>query len=283
MNRHFPEWLKVKAPRSYDVEKIKKLNIITICEESKCPNRAICYSKSVATFMILGKNCTRMCKYCNVIKNNACSDESFDIEQILYAIEKLDLKHVVITSVTRDDLYDGGAEYFARLISVIKENFCKITIEVLIPDFFGKEIFLKDVVLQSPDIIGHNIDIVKSLYPKIKPGASYKRSINVLQKLKQLNESIFTKSFIMVGLGEKFKEIIAVMNDLKEAKCDILMIGQYLRPGLSNLDVVEYVNPEIFRKYELMAKKLKFKYIVSGPFVRSSYNSYEILNDLRIK
>ena len=252
MNRHFPEWLKVKAPRSCDVEKIKKLNITTICEESKCPNRAICYSKNVATFMILGNNCTRMCKYCNVIKNTACSEESSDIEKILYAIDKLDLKHVVITSVTRDDLHDGGAGYFAKIVSVIKEIFCNITIEILIPDFRGKNFFLKDVVLKSPDIIGHNIDIVESLYPKIKPGASYKRSINVLQKLKRLNDSIFTKSFIMVGLGEKFKEVVAVMNDLKEVGCDILMIGQYLKPSLANVDVVEYVNPEIFHRYKIL-------------------------------
>jgi len=276
-----PKWLKVKAPKISDIDKIQRFGVATICEESKCPNRSVCYSKGFVTFMLLGNVCTRICKYCNVKKSIPIKSAMLDFDKILYAIEKLKLKHVVITSVTRDDLYDGGAEYFAKIILMIKQKFNNISIETLIPDFNGNKTYIEKVVYAKPDVIGHNIDIVKSLYSSIKPGSKYRISIELLKLIKKLNRSIFTKSFIMLGFGEKFEEVVNVMKDLKEAECDILMIGQYLRPSQSNIKVAEYIQPHIFQKYASIAKQLKFKYVISAPLVRSSYNSYEFLKELR--
>jgi lipoyl synthase len=275
-----PEWLKIKINNNSDSffvkDVLKKYRLNTVCEEANCPNRIECFNSKTATFMILGKNCTRNCTFCNV---TSAKPEKINIKEpqnIANAVEELGLMHVVITSVTRDDLGDGGANHFAKVIKELKSK--KVSIEVLIPDFKGDIDALKKVADAKPDIINHNLETVPFLYSKVRPGAIYDRSLTLLKNVKKLDNSIFTKSGIMLGLGEKDEEIIKVLIDLKNAGCDFITIGQYLSPSNKHHPVIKYYHPKEFEYFKNTAIKIGIKGVASGPFVRSSYKAKEMLN-----
>lgn len=275
-----PEWLRIKhrdSEKKKEVEQIlKKFSLNTVCQEANCPNINECFSKKTATFMILGNICTRNCTFCNVKKGEGTEIDVNEPENIAKAVNKLNLQYVVITSVTRDDLEDGGANHFVNVIGKIRALNKNIIIEVLIPDFKGKEDSILKVVQAKPEIINHNIETVSRLYRSVRPMASYKRSLDLIKKIKLLDNSIFTKSGIMLGLGEKEKEVIKVFKDLRNVDCDLLTIGQYLSPSKKHHPIVEFIHPDIFKKYKKIGLDLDFKYVASGPFVRSSYNAKEL-------
>ncbi|WP_291567434.1 MULTISPECIES: lipoyl synthase [unclassified Clostridium] len=279
-----PEWLKVKLQSGKNINKVSSLlnqyKLNTVCEEAGCPNHGECYNKCTAAFMILGKNCTRNCKFCKVTKDAPEKVDPMEPYNLAQTVKEMNLKHVVITSVTRDDLLDGGANHFAKTVKEIKKLDKKVTTEVLIPDFKGDIEALKTVVDSNPEIINHNIETVKNLYNKVRPMAIYKRSLELLQNVKRLNPNILTKSGVMVGLGESEEEVIELMKDLKKVDCDILTIGQYLMPSKEHIDVVEYIHPNTFKKYETIGKDLGFKFVASGPLVRSSYYAAEVFESL---
>lgn len=277
ITKRLPDWLKKKRIYYDEVNKtqqiLKTLNINTICESAKCPNITECFKKSTATFLILGNICTRNCKFCAVHKGIPKPIDIFEIQNIILAIDKLNLKYVVITSVTRDDLQDFGASQFIKVIEEIRNYKPNITIEILTPDFMGEEAIIANIVKAKPNIFSHNIETVPRLYSKIRDKADYVRSLNVLKTVKKIDSSIYTKSGIMLGLGENLNEVIDVFNDLRKNKCNILTIGQYLQPSSKQIEVQEYINPEIFEDLRIEAVKLGFYKVVSGPFVRSSYNA----------
>jgi Lipoate synthase len=229
--------------------------------------------------MILGKTCTRNCTFCNISKGKAGAVDPAEPDQIARAVKELGLKHAVITSVTRDDLDDGGAHHFVQVIQAIKRANPGVTVEVLIPDFAGNFESLLEVVRAKPEIINHNIETVPRLYPEVRPLADFQRSLNLLQNVKQADSSIYTKSGIMVGLGEESGEVVAILKDLKKTGCDFLTIGQYLAPSQAHHPVVEYVHPDIFENYRREALNIGFKYVASGPFVRSSYHAEQTLKE----
>lgn len=275
-----PEWLRVRirgGEMSGTVhEVLKKYSLNTVCTEANCPNRMECYNKRTATFMILGKNCTRNCTFCNVTKKEP---EAVDVNEpvnVAKAVEKLNLKHAVITSVTRDDLKDGGSAHFAEVIKEIRKLNKGVTIEVLIPDFNGDEQALKNVVVAKPDVINHNVETAPSLYKKVRPMAIYKRSLELLANVKAMDNSILTKSGFMLGLGETEEDVIGILKDLRDVKCDIVTIGQYLAPSSKHHPIIEYVHPDIFKKYETIGLGMGFKHVASAPLVRSSYHAGEI-------
>lgn len=282
MNKRKPEWLRVKiqgGETSGNVQEIlKKYSLNTVCREANCPNRMECFSKRTATFMVLGKNCTRNCTFCNVTKEKP---EPVDINEpynVAQAVDKLGLKHAVITSVTRDDIEDGGAGHFAKIIEEIKKLNKNITIEVLIPDFKGSKEALKKVVDAKPEIINHNVETTPSLYKEVRPMAVYKRSLELLKNVKDMDKSIMTKSGFMLGLGETEEDVVGILKDLKEINCEIVTIGQYLAPSSKHHPVVEYVHPDIFKKYEKIALDMGFKHVFSAPLVRSSYYAEQVFN-----
>ncbi len=280
-----PDWIRVKAPiskeyrNSYEIVKSLKLN--TVCEEAACPNIGECWSKKHVTVMILGSVCTRSCRFCNVATGRPDLLDPHEPERLASAIGKLDLKHVVITSVDRDDLDDGGAEHFAQCIKEIRKSSPQTSIEVLTPDFLRKDGAIEIVVKAKPDVYNHNIETVPSLYKQIRPGARYFNSLNLLNQVKQLDKSMFTKSGMMVGLGETKEEIIQVMEDLREAQVDFLTIGQYLRPTENHAKVDRYVSPDEFKYYERMAYAKGFLMVSASPLTRSSYHAGE--DFLRLK
>ena len=280
MYKRKPEWLKIKikgGESSDTVHKIlKEHSLNTVCREANCPNRCECFSKRTATFMVLGRNCTRNCTFCNVTKEKpeiVDEKEPFNVAQ---AVNKLDLKHAVITSVTRDDIPDGGAGHFAKIVEEIRKLNKKITIEVLIPDFRGDEEALKKVVNSKPDVINHNVETAPSLYKEVRPMAVYERSLELLSNVKKMDNSILTKSGFMLGLGETEEDVISILKDLKEIGCDIITIGQYLAPSSKHHPVIDYVHPDTFKKYENIALDMGFKYVSSGPLVRSSYYAEKV-------
>jgi lipoic acid synthetase len=277
-----PEWLRIKARSTIDhkiVEEIlDKFHLNTVCDEAACPNRGECFAKKTATFMILGNVCTRGCTFCNVSKGKPVPVDSDEPGNIAIAVASLGLKHAVITSVTRDDLPDGGSGHFAKVISEIKKEAQHITVEVLIPDFKGATEDLKKVINAKPDIINHNVETVPRLYSEVRPQANYHRSVDLLKKVKAMNKSIFTKSGIMLGLGETTDEILEVFKDLREANCDFLTVGQYLAPSSAHHPIVEYVHPDKFKMLREEAYEMGFLYVASGPFVRSSYMAEEALS-----
>jgi lipoic acid synthetase len=275
-----PEWLRVRirgGEMSGSVhEVLKKYSLNTVCTEANCPNRMECYNKRTATFMILGKNCTRNCTFCNVTKKEP---EVVDVNEpvnVAKAVEKLNLKHTVITSVTRDDLKDGGSAHFAEVIKEIRKLNKGVTIEVLIPDFNGDEQALKNVVIAKPDVINHNVETAPSLYKKVRPMAIYKRSLELLANVKAMDNSILTKSGFMLGLGETEGDVIGILKDLRDVKCDIVTIGQYLAPSSKHHPIIEYIHPDIFKKYETIGLEMGFKHVASAPLVRSSYHAEEV-------
>lgn len=270
-----PEWLRIKAyvNENYHVveEILKKLNLNTVCSEAACPNRGECFSRRTATFMILGSVCTRHCTFCNVAKGETLAVDPHEPQHVAEAVEALNLKHAVITSVTRDDLPDGGAGQFAAVVDAIRRKTPQVAVEVLIPDFQGSTEALNEVVEARPAIINHNIETVPRLYLNVRPQADYKRSLVLLDKVKQMEKTIFTKSGIMLGLGEKEEEVHQVFKDLRAVNCDFLTIGQYLAPSAKHHPVIEYIHPDQFDAYKHMAYALGFSYVASGPLVRSSY------------
>ena len=277
-----PEWLKVKSTtgkvNQEVAEMLRALNLHTVCQEAGCPNCGECFSRQTATFMILGNLCTRNCRFCNVTKGEPSAVDINEPSNIVKAVLALNLKYVVITSVTRDDLPDGGASHFANVITALKEGCRDTKIEVLIPDFQGDNDALKMVIDAKPDIINHNVETVPRLYKDVRPMADYSRSLELLSNVKDASD-IITKSGIMVGLSETFDEVVEVMKSLLEHKCDILTIGQYLAPSKNHIPVFEYVHPDVFAKYKEIGEKMGFKTVVSGPLVRSSYLAEEAFNN----
>lgn len=282
MIKHKPSWLKIKrrGDQYSSVEKfIANQHLHTVCKEAQCPNQNECFSKGTATFMILGQYCTRNCAFCAVLKKkNPPPLDPKEPENVAIAVQKLGLKHAVVTSVTRDDLEDGGADHFVQTIHHIR-NRSNATIEVLIPDFLGYTKSLDAVVNAKPDVINHNIETIHRLYSDIRPEADYDRSLEVLSYTKR-HSSIITKSGFMVGLGETQEEIEILMKDLVAAGCDIVTIGQYLQPSLKHYPLKEYISPQQFENYKKMGLKIGFQHVESGPLVRSSYHAKESLDQL---
>ena len=281
MNR--PPWLKKRLIVNAALAETRKIlsdgSIHTVCESSICPNQNECFSKSQATFLLLGDICTRSCAFCSAKKGSAQGRVDEDEPQrISDAIVKMGIRYAVITSVTRDDLEDGGAEQFAKTIRLVRRDSPGIKIEVLTPDFRGNREAVKSIAEAAPDVFGHNIETVRRLYYGVRPGASYRRSLEFLRYVKDVNLAQLTKSSIMVGLGEEERELLAAIKDLRDAGCDVLTLGQYLRPRQDNLPVSKYVTPEEFERYREMALESGFRYVISGPFVRSSYLAEEAYN-----
>ncbi len=281
MQNRKPQWLKIKiqdsGSRKNIEEMLKRLSLNTVCGEANCPNLMECFSCGTATFMILGKTCTRNCTFCNVSKDRPEDVDKEEPAHVALAVKELKLKHAVVTSVTRDDLEDGGASHFALTVKAIKNLTPATTIEVLIPDFKGDITALKKVADALPEVINHNIETIERLYDKVRPMASYARSLELLKRVKELNPEIKTKSGIMVGLGETKDEVLKVLKDLRTSGCELLTIGQYLAPSKAHHPVIEYIHPDIFKEYENKAYKMGFSHVASGPFVRSSYHAGQAL------
>lgn len=280
VRRRKPEWLRVK----YNVESVKEvetmmkqLSLNTVCKEANCPNLGECYKKRTATFMIMGSQCTRNCRFCNVTNGEPSKLDLDEPIHVAEAVKKLGLNHAVITSVTRDDLEDCGAEHFAKTIKAVKKLNPNTTVEVLIPDLKGIEKNLDIVIEANPHVINHNVETVEGLYEKVRPEAIYERSINVLKYVKEQAPHILTKTGIMVGLGETDEQVYKVMNDVLAVGCDIFTVGQYLRPSKLHIEMEEYITPEKFEEYRLEGIEKGFKYIASSPLVRSSYKAEEAI------
>jgi lipoyl synthase len=280
-----PVWIRVKAPNSYEYlstqKLIRDLKLNTVCEAAACPNIGECWSKRHVTVMILGSTCTRACRFCNVKTGVPDLLDPHEPQRLAQAISKLGLEHVVITSVDRDDLKDGGASHFAECIREIRKTSPLTTIEVLTPDFLRKNGALEVVVDARPDVYNHNVETVPSLYKIIRPGARYYHSLNLLHNVKKLNPEIFTKSGLMVGLGEDQDEIIQVMEDLRAAEVDFLTIGQYLQPTQEHAKVAKYVSPEEFNYLERVARTKGFLMVSASPLTRSSYHAGEDFQKLK--
>lgn len=272
-----PEWLRIDMAQGrsldYVEDMLKKYSLNTVCVEANCPNRMECFSRKTATFMILGKECSRNCRFCNVSHGTLEEVNPEEPENLASAAVEMGLKHVVVTTVTRDDLPDGGAGHFAKVVKAIRAKDSDITIELLISDLKGDRESIKTVVDSKPEIINHNVETVPRLYKEIRPMAIYKRSLDVLRQVKEMDDTILTKSGMMMGLGETEEEVIEVMKDLRDVDCDFLTLGQYLAPSDKHYPVKEYVTPETFERYRVKAEELGFKFVASGPFVRSSYKA----------
>jgi lipoic acid synthetase len=268
-----PEWAvkKINFGSMHDTESsLSGLKLHTVCHQARCPNLSECYGRGTATFLILGDTCTRGCAFCNVKKGNPAGTDKDEAGRVAEAVKRLGLKYVVITSVTRDDLADGGASEFARVIKAVAETGHGTNIEVLVPDFMGNTNAIDNVLIEKPHVFAHNVETVPSLY-HIRPGADYERSLQVLKYAKLKDPSILTKSAIMLGIGEKEEEVMKVLRDLINSGCDFVSIGQYMQPDRQHYPVMEYINPEQFIKYKTAALGLGFKHVESGVWVRSSY------------
>jgi lipoyl synthase len=280
-----PDWIRVRAPGSLVYRETQQIvrdnNLVTVCEEAGCPNIGECWSKKHATMMIMGELCTRACAFCNVATGLPTALDPLEPEHVANAVDKLGLAHVVITSVDRDDLPDGGADHFAQVIRAIRARTPKTTIEVLTPDFLRKDGALEAVVAAKPDVFNHNLETVPSKYLTVRPGARYFHSIRLLQRVKELDPTMFTKSGIMVGLGEERNEVLALMDDLRSADVDFLTIGQYLQPTKKHHPVIRYVPPEEFTGYATVAKAKGFLLVSASPLTRSSHHAGEDFAALR--
>ncbi|MEM7169492.1 MAG: lipoyl synthase [Pseudomonadota bacterium] len=272
-----PKWIRVKAPVSPTYHETRKLvrehGLHTVCEEAACPNIGECWAKKHATMMIMGGICTRACSFCNVATGKPGALNPFEATNVAAAVAKLGLAHVVITSVDRDDLADGGAAHFASVIQAIRERTPETTIEILTPDFLRKEGALEVVVDAKPDVFNHNLETVPRLYGQVRPGARYFHSLRLLDDVKRQDPSMFTKSGIMVGLGESKEEVLQVMDDMRSAQVDFLTIGQYLQPTPKHHAVDRFVAPEEFEQYETMARGKGFLLVSASPLTRSSYHA----------
>ncbi|MFT8431593.1 lipoyl synthase [Acetobacter orientalis] len=272
-----PEWIRVKAPTHPIYHETRQLmrdnKLVTVCEEAACPNIGECWSQRHATMMIMGEICTRACSFCNVTTGLPHALDADEPERVAEAVAKLGLRHVVITSVDRDDLADGGALHFARVIAAIRRDAPDTTIEILTPDFLRKNNALEVVVEARPDVFNHNLETVPRLYPTIRPGARYYQSLRLLDRVKQLDPSIFTKSGLMLGLGEEKMELAQVMDDLRIADVDFITMGQYLQPTVKHAAVQRFVTPQEFEEYGTMARVKGFLQVSASPLTRSSYHA----------
>ena len=280
-----PSWIRVKAPTNISFKQtkdiIKKNNLITVCEEAACPNISECWQKKHATFMILGDTCTRACAFCNVKTGKPGKIDISEPLKIANTVKELNLDHVVITSVDRDDLQDGGANHFVNVIKDLKKICPKTTVEILTPDFFKKN-NAKNILSKSlPDVFNHNLETVPRLYPSIRPGSRYFVSLELLHDIKKKNPRIFTKSGLMVGLGESKNEIYQVMDDLRSADVDFLTIGQYLQPTIKHAKIEKFITPQEFKDYKKMALAKGFLMVSSSPLTRSSYHASEDFQKLK--
>ncbi len=278
--RRLPRWLKRNVPlgnaNHFTARLLDELRLETVCDNARCPNRMECYSQNTATFMILGNVCTRPCGFCSVAKGKTQALEADEPERLAEASLRLGLKHVVITSVTRDDLPDGGAEHFYQCVLAVRTK-TGAAVEVLTPDFLGKPGAIERVVASAPEVFNHNTETVPRLYRQVRGRKSdYRWTLELLKRVKQLNPAVKTKSGLMLGLGETREELLDVLVDLRDAGCDLLTLGQYLQPSPDHLPVVRYVTPQEFDELGAMARQLGFQQVASGPFVRSSYHARDM-------
>lgn len=280
-----PEWLKIKKGEMRDIREVEKMlaanQLHTVCREANCPNRMECYGNKTATFLIMGPNCTRGCRFCNVTKEAPLCLDTEEPTRVAAAVVELGLKHAVVTSVTRDDLEDGGASHFVAVIRAIREASPGTSVEVLIPDLRGNWDALEVIMNERPDILNHNVETIERLYPEIRPEAVYTRSLELLKRAKTMQADILTKSGLMLGLGETEEEVLKLLKDLRAHEVDLVTIGQYLPPSAEHYPVKEYVHPEMF---ELLAQKgmaLGFQDVSSGPLVRSSYNAGKVYDQIQ--
>ena len=285
MSRTFPPWLKKRIPAEGTTETVRalleELGLTTVCQNARCPNVMECFTRKTATFMILGNVCSRNCGFCAVSHGQTKPLDPDEPRRVAEAVKRLNLRHAVITSVTRDDLPDGGAGHFAATIRAIREVASSTIIEVLTPDFQGGAAHIRTVIAARPNIYNHNVETVPRLYPTVRPQANYQRSLDLLAFVKAEDPRMYTKSGLMVGIGEADDEICAVITDLRSVGCDILTIGQYLRPSPDHLPIARFVHPDTFVVYERAARAAGFLAVASGPFVRSSYNAEHVFNQIR--
>ena len=274
-----PRWLSVRAPGSPAYLRLKqlmrRLDLHTVCEEATCPNIGECWHNGTATFMILGDVCTRSCGYCNVTHGRPKPIDPSEPQRLAAAVAQLELQHVVITSVDRDDLTDGGASAFAKTITAVKSSRARCRVEVLIPDFSGREDDLYRVLDAGPDVLNHNVETVQRLYREVRPAGRYRRALELLARTHRYAPAVATKSGLMVGLGEQWDEIVTTLRDIRAAGCELLTIGQYLRPSIAHLPVARYYDPLEFDRLKRVALGFGFGYVESGPLVRSSYHAHE--------
>lgn len=280
--QRLPAWFKRSLPANAESSAtdavVRKHGLVTVCEEASCPNRQECWSKKAATFMLMGEACTRTCTFCDVAWTRTPPPlDPSEPERTAAAIAELGLRFAVVTSVNRDDLPDGGAAHFAATIAAIRARCPGTLVEVLTPDFRGVWDALAVAVAAKPDVYNHNLETIGRLYPVVRPQARYTRSLELLARAKRLDPTMLTKSGIMVGLGETDDEVRQIMVDLRETGCDIMTIGQYLRPSLQHHDIIRFVPPELFAQYEAWGKELGFAYVAAGPYVRSSYFAEEVM------
>ena len=277
MTQRLPEWLTIRLPRPDTIKEVegmmRKKSLHTVCESARCPNLPECWSKKTATFMILGDTCTRACGFCAIKVGKGLSLDPHEPQNVAEVTRDLGLKHVVVTSVARDDLKDEGSEQFAKTIRAIHEAIPHVIVEVLTPDFKAKPDLLKTVCDAKPEIYNHNVETVPRLHTIVRPQARYDRSLRVLTMVKEIDPSIYTKSGIMLGLGETQDEVIGVLRDLRSIGVDAVTIGQYLRPTMRHLPVNTFVHPNKFKEYEKIGEDMGFAFVASGPFIRSSYNA----------
>ncbi len=274
-----PDWLKVRFPAGPNYARIDRMHreqgLHSVCRSAACPNQGECWEQGTATFMILGNHCTRDCRFCNVTHDTPLAVDSKEADKVAEAVAELKLKHAVITSVTRDDLPDGGAAQFAAVTRAIHEQSPDCRVELLIPDLLGDQGALKTILDAAPDVLGHNLETVPRLYPVARAGADYQRSLDLLAAASQTATAISTKSGLMLGMGETGEEIRGVMNDLRQVNCKMLTLGQYLQPTRRHLPVVRYVEPKEFRDFRQLGLQLGFEHVEAGPLVRSSYHAAE--------
>ncbi|MCU0315043.1 MAG: lipoyl synthase [Fimbriimonadaceae bacterium] len=277
MAQRLPEWLTIRLPRPETIKEVETLmrskSLHTVCESARCPNLPECWSKNTATFMILGDTCTRSCGFCAIKVGRGLEVDPFEPLNVALSAKKMGMKHVVVTSVARDDLKDEGAEQFAKTIRALHKEIPHIIVEVLTPDFKGKEDCMRIVCDAHPEIYNHNIETVERLHTIVRPQAKYSRTMGLLEKVKEIDPTIYTKSGLMLGLGETKVEVIKTLEDLRKIGVDAVTIGQYLRPTMKHLPVVEYIHPDIFAEYEKIGEDMGFAFVASGPFIRSSYNA----------
>ena len=281
-----PDWLKIKIPSGEDYLRVKKTlrtyNLNTVCEESSCPNVSKCWESGTATIMIMGSLCTRVCKFCDVSSGRPAPLDPDEPKRVAEAIKQWNLRYIVITSVCRDDLEDGGATHFAKTIKSVKLACPNTIVEPLIPDFNYDSDSIKKIIESEPEVVSHNIETVRRLSSKVRDSrATYDQSLSVLRKIKEINPKIYTKSSFMVGHGETKEEVIQTASDLKSANVDVITAGQYLQPSLNHLPVVEYVHPEKFVSYQKIFEEMGFLHVVVGPFVRSSFQAADFIEKIK--
>ena len=281
-----PDWLKIKIPSGEDYLRVKKTlrtyNLNTVCEESSCPNVSKCWESGTATIMIMGNMCTRVCRFCDVSSGRPAPLDPDEPKRVAEAIKQWNLRYIVITSVCRDDLEDGGAAHFAKTIKSVKLACPNTIVEPLIPDFNYDSDSIKKIIESEPEVVSHNIETVRRLSSKVRDSrATYDQSLSVLRKIKEINPKIYTKSSFMVGHGETKEEVIQTASDLKSANVDVITAGQYLQPSLNHLPVVEYVHPEKFASYQKIFEEMGFLHVVVGPFVRSSFQAADFIEKIK--